>query len=147
ARVKITPERPVFLAGYASRNKPFAEVAADLYAKALALEDGDGRVAVLVTTDLIGLPAALAEPVCRRVSARSGLKREQILLGSSPPPPRAGPRPRPPPRARPAPRRPPRPPPPPPPTPGPGWPRPPGGPWRSARGPASPGAPAWSISS
>src|SRR3954468_21080361 len=58
ARVKITPERPVFLAGYASRNKPFEKVEADLYAKALALEDRRGRRAVLVTSDLIGFPAS-----------------------------------------------------------------------------------------
>src|SRR5262245_12690452 len=43
AQVKVTPERPVFLAGYASRNKPFEKVEADLYAKALALEDRDGH--------------------------------------------------------------------------------------------------------
>jgi hypothetical protein len=83
AQVKITPERPVFLAGYASRNKPFEKVAADLYAKALALEDRDGHVAVLVTTDLIGLPAAIAEPVCKRIGEKTKLKREQILLSSS----------------------------------------------------------------
>jgi neutral ceramidase len=83
ARVKITPERPVFLAGYASRTRPYESVAADLYAKALALEDGDGHVAVLVTTDLIGLSAAVAEPVCERLAARAGLKREQVLLSSS----------------------------------------------------------------
>jgi hypothetical protein len=83
ARVKITPGRPVFLAGYAGRNKPFTRVAADLHAKALALEDSSGRVAVLVTTDLLGLPASVAEPVCRRLAARTGLKREQILLSSS----------------------------------------------------------------
>src|SRR6516225_9570368 len=83
AQVKITPERPVFLAGYASRNKPFEKVAADLYAKALALEDREGHVAVLVTTDLIGLPAAIAEPVCKRLGDKTKLKREQILLSSS----------------------------------------------------------------
>src|SRR5438132_12882315 len=83
AQVKITPERPVFMAGYASRNKPFEKVAADLWAKALALEDHDGHVAVLVTTDLIGLPAAVAEPVCERIGAMTKLKREQILLSSS----------------------------------------------------------------
>src|SRR5436853_7721894 len=76
ARVKITPERPVFLAGYASRDRPFDRVAADLYAKALALEDREGHVAVLVTTDLIGLSAAVAEPVCRRIGEKTGLKRE-----------------------------------------------------------------------
>jgi hypothetical protein len=83
ARVKITPERPVFLAGYAGRSRPFDKVAGDLYAKALALEGRDGHVAVLVTTDLLGLSAAIAEPVCKRISARTGLKREQILLASS----------------------------------------------------------------
>jgi neutral ceramidase len=83
AQVKITPERPVFLAGYASRNKPFEKVEADLYAKALALEDRDGHRVVLVTNDLIGLPAAVAEPICERLRDKIGLKREQILLNSS----------------------------------------------------------------
>jgi hypothetical protein len=83
ARVKITPERPVFLSGYASRNRPFDRVTTDLYAKALALEDRGGHLAVLVTTDLLGLPAAVAEPVCQRIGSKTGLKREQILLSSS----------------------------------------------------------------
>src|SRR5262249_12391236 len=67
----------------ASRNKPFTKVEADLYAKALALEDSQGNRAVLVTTDLIGLPAAVAEPICERLREKAGLKREQILLNSS----------------------------------------------------------------
>jgi hypothetical protein len=83
AEVKITPERPVPLAGYASRNHPFEKVTTDLYAKALSLEDRDGHVAVMVTTDLIGLTAAVAEPVCERLASKTGLKREQILLSSS----------------------------------------------------------------
>jgi len=83
AQVKITPERPVFLAGYASRNKPFTKVEADIYAKALALEDNQGRRAVLVTSDLVGFPAAVAEPICQRLRDKAGLKREQILLNSS----------------------------------------------------------------
>src|SRR5438309_6337298 len=83
AEVKITPERPLALAGYASRNHPFEKVTTDLYAKALALEDRDGHVGVIVTTDLIGLTAAIAEPVCQRLAAKTGLNREQILLSSS----------------------------------------------------------------
>lgn len=83
AEVKITPDRPVPLAGYASRNHPFEKVTTDLFAKALALEDRDGHVGVIVTTDLIGLTAAIAEPVCERLAAKTGLKREQILLSSS----------------------------------------------------------------
>jgi neutral ceramidase len=83
AQVKITPERPVFLAGYASRNKPFTKVEADLYAKALAFEDNQGHRVVLVTSDLIGFSAAVAEPICERLRDKTGLKREQILLNSS----------------------------------------------------------------
>jgi neutral ceramidase len=83
AAVKITPQQPVMLSGYASRNHPFEKVTTDLYAKALALEDSHGRLAVLVTTDLLGLPAAVAEPVCARLADKTGLERPQILLSSS----------------------------------------------------------------
>jgi hypothetical protein len=80
AQVKITPEQPVFLAGYASRNHPFEKVETDLFAKALVLEDRAGQRAVLVTSDLIGFPAALTEPICRRISEKTGLQRERVLL-------------------------------------------------------------------
>ncbi len=83
AQVKITPEQPVFLSGYASRNKPYEKVTADLYAKALALEDRAGQRAVLVTTDLIGLTTAIAEPICERLRDKCGLQREQILFNSA----------------------------------------------------------------
>jgi hypothetical protein len=83
AQVKITPSQPVVLAGYAGRTKPFAKVETDLYAKALVLEDRLGQRAALVTTDLIGLSAAVAEPVCERLHAQTGLRREHILLNSS----------------------------------------------------------------
>jgi hypothetical protein len=83
AQVKITPDKPVFMAGYAARNKPFDKVETDLYAKAMVLEDSTGQRAVLVTSDLIGFPAAVAEPICQRIQKKTGLKREQILLNSS----------------------------------------------------------------
>jgi hypothetical protein len=83
AQVKITPQRPVLLSGYASRNKPFEGVAADLYVKALLLQDSKGRRGVVVTSDLLGFPAAVAEPICERIGKKTGLKREQILLTSS----------------------------------------------------------------
>ncbi|HEV3342894.1 MAG TPA: neutral/alkaline non-lysosomal ceramidase N-terminal domain-containing protein [Pirellulales bacterium] len=83
ASIKITPERPVPMAGYAARTKPFEAVEADIYAKALALEDAEGHRAVLVTSDLIGFTAAVAEGICTRIGEKTGLKREQILLNSS----------------------------------------------------------------
>jgi neutral ceramidase len=83
AEVKITPEKPVFMAGYSSRNKPFEKVESDLFAKALALEDGNGYRAILITSDLIGFRAVIAEPICQRICEKGNLHREQILINSS----------------------------------------------------------------
>jgi hypothetical protein len=83
AQIKITPDRPVPMSGYASRTKLSEKTASDLYAKALVLEDRDGHKAVIVTSDLLGFPAAVAEPICERIERKIGLKREQILLNSS----------------------------------------------------------------
>src|SRR5271154_1886418 len=83
AQIKITPEQPVFLSGYASRNKPYEKIENDLFAKALILEDAQKNRAVLVTSDLIGFTAAIADPICERLREKLGLKREQILLNSS----------------------------------------------------------------
>jgi hypothetical protein len=83
AQIKITPERPTPMSGYANRTRPFEKVVADLYAKALILEDSKGQRGVLVTSDLIGFPAEVAEPICERIEKKTGLKRAQILLNSS----------------------------------------------------------------
>lgn len=83
ASVKITPDKPVMMSGYASRIKPFERVEQDIHAKALVLEDAGGQRAVIVTMDLIGLPAWLAEPIAEQITARTGLKREQILFSWS----------------------------------------------------------------
>jgi hypothetical protein len=81
--VKITPERPMLMSGYAGRTRPFTKVTADLYVKALVLEDRAGRRAAIVTSDLLGFPAAVAEPICERIEKKTGLKRAGILLSSS----------------------------------------------------------------
>src|SRR2546425_5277293 len=80
AAIKITPQKPVVMSGYAARTRPFERVEQDIFAKALALDDGEGHRGVIVTMDLIGLSSTIAEPVCKRIAEQSGLKREQILL-------------------------------------------------------------------
>src|SRR5437660_532206 len=57
--------------------------AADLYVKAMVIEDGAGQRGVIVTSDLLGFPAAVAEPICERIAKQTGLMRHQILLNSS----------------------------------------------------------------
>ncbi|MDQ6759220.1 MAG: neutral/alkaline non-lysosomal ceramidase N-terminal domain-containing protein [Acidobacteriota bacterium] len=83
ARVNITPAVPVWLTGYALRTHPANSVLADIFAKALAIEDGHGGRVVIVTTDLIGLPVNVSGVAATRMEKRLGLKRSEILFNSS----------------------------------------------------------------
>lgn len=82
-RTVITPKEPIWMSGYASRNRPSEGVLHDLWAKALAFEDSQGGRAVIVTTDIIGLPRELADEVAAKLNAKHGLTRSQIVLNSS----------------------------------------------------------------
>jgi neutral ceramidase len=83
ARLKITPEGPIWLSGYAARKHASEGVVHDLWAKALALESSKGGRVVIVTTDLIGLPRAISELVAARVEKQYGLERARLVLNSS----------------------------------------------------------------
>jgi hypothetical protein len=82
ARVEITPRGPIWMSGYASRNHPSTGVLQPLYARALAIDAGGGRV-VIVTTDLVGLPRETADRVAERAHERFGIERARLLLNSS----------------------------------------------------------------
>lgn len=82
-RRNITPAEPIFLAGYASRNRPFDSVESDLFVKALAVQDSNGKRAVLITSDLIGYRRGAADQVCERLQKATGLERSDIVLNSS----------------------------------------------------------------
>jgi hypothetical protein len=83
ASIKITPQRPVPLAGYAARTQPFEKVDQDLYAKALALKDGRGNRAVLVTMDLCILPPDVGEGARSRISEKTGIDAAAVVLAVS----------------------------------------------------------------
>jgi neutral ceramidase len=83
ARTKITPAGPVMLAGYGSRNKPSEGVSAELWARALALDDGTGEPKVLVTADIIGFGPGLSRSLKAEARKRYGLSDERLLLVGS----------------------------------------------------------------
>jgi len=83
ANVSITPEKPVWLSGYASRNKPSEGKIQDLWAKALVIQDASGNRVVIVTTDLLGLPRALTSEISEYANKSYRLRREQILFNFS----------------------------------------------------------------
>ena len=83
ARIDITPRGPVWMSGYASRNHPSVAVRQPLWARALAIEDGSGARTIIVASDLIGLPAEVADQVAARAHQQFGIERARLLLNSS----------------------------------------------------------------
>jgi neutral ceramidase len=84
ATAKITPERPLTLLGYTTRKGPFDGVSDDLSARALALEDAQGRRAVIVAADLVAFQSAIVtDAVTRRIAERTGLSRERLIFNAS----------------------------------------------------------------
>ncbi|WP_428654339.1 neutral/alkaline non-lysosomal ceramidase N-terminal domain-containing protein [Runella sp.] len=83
AKVIITPKESIWQAGYASRTHASEGKLHDLWAKALALEDENGKQSVLVTTDLLGFPKAMSDRIRAQLHRQFGLTKAQIILNSS----------------------------------------------------------------
>ncbi len=79
----ITPEQFMWMAGYGGRDKPADGKLTDLWTKALVLEAGDGKRAVVITLDLVGIDRITAERICATAAEKHGLSREQIALCTS----------------------------------------------------------------
>jgi hypothetical protein len=83
ATINISPELPIWLSGYAARNKPAQEKHDDLWAKSLVLQDANGNRAVLVTIDLVGIDREFSRSVCSRIEQRFKLPRSAVAIAVS----------------------------------------------------------------
>ncbi|MEZ0267497.1 MAG: neutral/alkaline non-lysosomal ceramidase N-terminal domain-containing protein [Phycisphaerae bacterium] len=83
ASVRITPGKPIQMAGYANRTKPFDRVEHDIYARALAIRDSAGNTGVLITIDICTLGRDVAEPVRQWVAQRTKVDPGAILINLS----------------------------------------------------------------
>jgi len=83
AKADITPSEPMWMAGYASRDKPADGKLMSLWIKVLALEDADGNRGVIVTSDTLGIPQSIYRNVSATLREKFGLKPEQIILSAS----------------------------------------------------------------
>jgi hypothetical protein len=81
ARIDITPSYRVRLSGFGFRRTESEGVTQRIWAKALAIDDG--TPAVLITTDNLGVPAALVNEVARRLAKKAGLLRERLAITAS----------------------------------------------------------------
>ena len=80
--VVITPDEPIWMAGYAARDKPSEGKIHDLFAKTLVIEDDAGTRLVVVTLDLIGITQELRAGV-EDALKQHGVPAESLLLNAS----------------------------------------------------------------
>jgi len=83
AATQVTPQKMLFMAGYASRNKPAEGKVQDLFAKALALQDEQGNKLVFVTLDLIGVPQLMRHAVAERAEKEFNLPQANLVMNAS----------------------------------------------------------------
>jgi neutral ceramidase len=83
AKQNITPENGLWLAGYATRDKPADGKVMELWVKALALEDAGSNRAVIVTSDTLGIPQNIYLHTLGELKSKCGLNPEQIILSAS----------------------------------------------------------------
>ncbi|MEZ6087968.1 MAG: neutral/alkaline non-lysosomal ceramidase N-terminal domain-containing protein [Pirellulaceae bacterium] len=80
--VSITPDEPVWMAGYAGRDKPSEGKVHDLFAKVLVVEDAAGKRLAIVTLDLIGITPELRSAV--EASAETqGIEAADLMMNAS----------------------------------------------------------------
>lgn len=79
AKVIITPQTGVWLAGYGTKRLPDGKLH-DIWMKALALEDDKGHRAVLITSDFQGVPRSMSDRVFAEIKQKFQLERHQIMF-------------------------------------------------------------------
>ncbi len=79
----ITPPTGLWLAGYAMRDHPAEGAIHPLWVKALALQDAQGKTAVIVSSDILGFTAEMSQRIKQQVKEKTGLDTGDILLNSS----------------------------------------------------------------
>ncbi|MBI1900069.1 MAG: neutral/alkaline non-lysosomal ceramidase N-terminal domain-containing protein [Planctomycetia bacterium] len=83
AKTVVTPRELLWMSGYGGRDHPAEGKLTDLWAKALAIEDSQGRRAVVITLDLVGIPRETSLAVREAIGKKHNLKLDQIAICTS----------------------------------------------------------------
>jgi len=83
ARIKLTPQQFMWMSGYGSRVVPADGKLTDIWAKAVVLRDGNGKDAVLITADLIGIGRESTQWIAQQLKKKHGLERSQFAIATS----------------------------------------------------------------
>ena len=75
----ITPPIGAWLSGYGSRNKPSEGILDPLYSKALVLDDGQSKIAV-VSADLLWVPLKMTNEIRQQVQEKLGIPPQNVMI-------------------------------------------------------------------
>lgn len=80
AKADITPDKPMWMSGYASRNHRAEGNLTKLWGKVLVIEDSTGKRVAAITLDLVGVDRATSNSMRDRIVKEHGLERGAIAL-------------------------------------------------------------------
>src|SRR4051812_46732206 len=80
AKVDITPEGPTRLSGFYHRQTESIGVREHIYARAMAIRNVEGKPAVLITVDSIGIPAAIRNEIAQRLASKKKIPNERLAI-------------------------------------------------------------------
>ena len=84
ARIDITPDSPIRLAGYGARsNKETEKIIHRLEAKALAFGSDAQEPSILITVDLLGIPGHITSILAESLSKKVGIDASRIAICAS----------------------------------------------------------------
>jgi len=83
AKTVITPDQPLWMAGYGGRNHPAEGKLHDLWIRVVALQAADGHTGVILSSDTLGIPQSIYNNTCDSLKEKFDLERSQIMLHSS----------------------------------------------------------------
>jgi hypothetical protein len=83
AKIDITPNYPIRLTGYASRQKESEGVAQRLYARAIAFGSDSEKPAILLTVENCGIPATIRDQVANRLRKKQHIDPDRVALCST----------------------------------------------------------------
>ncbi len=83
AKAVITPQTPLWMAGYGGRTAPAEGKFHDLWIRVLAVEAENGHRGIILSSDTLGIPQTIYEDVVARSKERFQLDRSQLMLHAS----------------------------------------------------------------
>ena len=82
-RRSITPEGPIWLAGFGTRTRPSEAVLHDIHVNAFALQAGNDQVFLLISADILGFSRCMCDQIRQRIFHSHRLDTTHIFLSAT----------------------------------------------------------------